>query len=369
MWSLCARLVAANHFIALLSILPQLSAFGGKRGLQPIAVKLSRMSLHRRRGAWLSTPSLLWINHSDAALHGLAVLGLAAAVKAIYGGTGACACLLLSNIAFLSFDPVFGLSMPWDCLLLEAGWIAALLPTPAAFTSFANLLVDPVPVQPAASWLIRWLLFRLMIGFGKMKFRGTSASDALYVRDFMILQPMPSRLGWYAHCYLPFFVFRLLLKAMFFTECLAPWLLFVPGIGSLPTQFTAILFIGLMFGILLHGSFGHFNTLTFALSLATRLPRQRTTPHLLSAIRVLRYTSRPPMQPRPSILPIHRLIHLPFTSGLSRSSLTFRKSTNGPHHTGVPSFQPYASYNPSDKSILTASSHHTPHRLSRSYLW
>ena len=319
MWSLCARLVAANHFIALLSILPQLSAFGGKRGLQPIAVKLSRIALHRRRGAWLSTPSLLWINHSDAALHGLAVLGLAAAVRAVCGGAGACACLLLSNIVFLSFDPVFGLSMPWDCLLLEAGWIAALLPTPAAFTSFANLLVDPVPVHPAASWLIRWLLFRLMIGFGKMKFRGTSPSDALYVRDFMILQPMPSRLGWYAHCYLPFFVFRLLLKAMFFTECLAPWLLFVPGIGSLPTQFTAILFIGLMFGILLHGSFGHFNTLTFALSLPLVFPDSAPpltssplsayydTPHgLLCSLALLFYL-------------FTGLIHLPFTSGLSRS--------------------------------------------------
>ena len=120
MWSLCARLVAVNHFIALLSILPQLSAFGGKRGLQPIAVKLSRMSLHRRRGAWLSTPSLLWINHSDAALHGLAVLGLAAAVRAVCGGAGACACLLLSNIVFLSFDRSLASRCP-GIAFLEAG--------------------------------------------------------------------------------------------------------------------------------------------------------------------------------------------------------------------------------------------------------
>ena len=66
-----------------------------------------------------------------------------------------------------------------------------------------------------------------MIGFGKLKFVGTSASDALYVRDFMILQPMPSRLGWLAH-YLPLPIHRLLLKGMWFTEMVAPFLLFFP---------------------------------------------------------------------------------------------------------------------------------------------
>ena len=55
--------------------------------------------------------------------------------------------------------------MPWACLLLEAGWVAALLPAPAP-----GALYDAEPVHPAAAWLVRWLLFRLMIGFGKLKF-------------------------------------------------------------------------------------------------------------------------------------------------------------------------------------------------------
>ena len=323
-WSLTFRCVALVECIALCSLLPQLAAFGGTRGLQPAAVKFARARLHRGRGAWLSAPSLLWFAHSDVALHAWAVLGIAAALRAAWGGTGACACLLLANAVFLSFDPVVGLSMPWDCLLLEAGWISALLPPPAA----GLVLTDATPVHPAAAFLVRWLLFRLMIGFGKLKFTGTHKSDALYVRDFMILQPMPSRLGWLAYCYMPHFVFRRLLGAMFFTELIAPWLLLLPfdliGISDAPCRLAALLFVGLMGGINAHGSFGHFNLLTASLCLpllpSGGCPSLHSTPSEVWALTTTRgmictlalafYVS-------------FGLLHLPFSSGLSRGFAAF----------------------------------------------
>ena len=241
LWSLCFRGIALTLCVALGSLWTQLDAFGGTRGLQPIAVKFRRIQLHRRH-AWLATPSVLWIACGDAALHGWVALGIAAALRAVWGGSGARTAILIANLIYLSFDPVFGLSMPWDCLLLEAGWLAPLLPSPSPPVSLAAMF-DAEPVHPVAAFLVRWLLFRLMIGFGKLKFRGTSASDALYVRDFMILQPMPSRLGWLVHCHLPRPVFRLLLKGMFVTEILAPWLLLLPLQHDAPCQLAAALFL------------------------------------------------------------------------------------------------------------------------------
>ena len=64
--------------------------------------------------------------------------------------------------------------MPWDCLLIEAAWIAAMLPPPSTASPRRRRAAPP-----AAAWLVRWLLFRLLFGFGKLKFVGTSASDKL----------------------------------------------------------------------------------------------------------------------------------------------------------------------------------------------
>lgn len=320
LWSLAFRGVALVQIIALSSLVPQLLAFGGTRGLQPVAVKLKVLKLHLgRRAAWLSTPTILWLSSTDSSLHGFALAGILAAMNAFIGGPGAALSLLFANIIFLSYDVVFGLSMPWDCLLLEAGWICALLPPPVL-----HELWDRTPVHPVAAWLVRWLLFRLMIGFGKLKFTGTHKSDQLYVRDFMILQPMPSRLGWLAHCYVPTFVFHLLLKVMFFTEICAPWLLFLPSIPFLhdaqPYRLAACLFVALMAGIFAHGSFGHFNLLTASLALPLLAPG---CPSVLSEWPPL-YTSHGVCSALAlAFYVLAGLLHLPFSSGISRGFAYF----------------------------------------------
>lgn len=142
----------------------------------------------------------------------------------------------------------------------------------------------------------------------------------------MILQPMPSRLGWLAHTYLPHTVFRLLLKGMFFTEMLAPWLLLLPLPYDLPTQhatqLAATLFVGLMGGIFLHGSFGHFNLLTVALALPLLLPA--AAPPLLSAPAACWASGHGRLCALAlALLGPLGMLHLPFTSGLSRSFASF----------------------------------------------
>lgn len=161
LWSLAFRGIALTLAIALSSLWAQLDAFGGTRGVQPVAVKLARLRLHLPR-PWLSTPTVLWLGHSDLALHGWAALGVSAALFAAWGGPGARGAILVAHAIFLSFDCVFGLSMPWDCLLLEAGWLAPLLPAPAPLDS-PGAVWDATPVHPAAAFLVRWLLFRVRV--------------------------------------------------------------------------------------------------------------------------------------------------------------------------------------------------------------
>jgi hypothetical protein len=47
-------------------------------------------------------------------------------------------------------------------------------------------------------WAYRWLLFRVLFGFGKLKFVGAGARDSCYVKSFLIGMPIPTRLGWWA---------------------------------------------------------------------------------------------------------------------------------------------------------------------------
>ena len=73
---------------------------------------------------------------------------------------------------------VVGLMYPWDCLLLESGILALFLPN-------LRSVILPVTVEPGSNWIemlsteeapnglavfmFRYLLFRLMFGFGKLK--------------------------------------------------------------------------------------------------------------------------------------------------------------------------------------------------------
>jgi hypothetical protein len=75
----------------------------------------------------------------------------------------------------------------------------------------------------------------------------------------MIMQPIPSRLGWLLHVHSPLWVHTLLLAGMFFAEIIVPFLVFFTG---WPRLLAALVLVGLQAGIQLHGNFGYFNVLT-----------------------------------------------------------------------------------------------------------
>ncbi len=104
--------------------------------------------------------------------------------------------------------------------------------------------------SPLVSFAFRWLLFRLMFGFGKLKFMGSTSKDqyvrntslspavlqmkltihlhiSLYLREFFTAQPIPSKSGFYIQK-LPQIVHKLALIFFFVVEIPIPFTFLYP---------------------------------------------------------------------------------------------------------------------------------------------
>src|SRR5262249_40437219 len=148
----------------------------------------------------------------------------------------------------LEFRALF---FPWDTLLQEAGFLALFLPQVHALPDW-NASALPLP---DVAFSFRWLVIRLMLGFAKDKFVGSTSSDNMYLRGFMVWMPMPTQLAWLGH-HAPRWFLRLSLYFMFFAEVIAPFLGF--GSGALRIV-SCVSLVGLMVGIGATGNWGFFN--------------------------------------------------------------------------------------------------------------
>ena len=152
------------------------------------------------------------------------------------------------------------LGYQWDALLLEAGLLSILL-APWGFRT-GRAARGP---SPAAIWLVRWLVFRLMLLSGVVKLTGGdpawSAWEAMAYH--YETQPLPSWTSWYMHQCPPWFQ-AASVGFVFWAELVAPFLIFGPrrvrmlGFGSIVT---------LQVLIAATGNFGFFNLLTVVLCL------------------------------------------------------------------------------------------------------
>ena len=123
----------------------------------------------------------------------LTLIGFTAAALVIYGGPYSSWALVVCYVCYLSLDLAVGLIFPWDCLLFEATVLALFLPATLPLPELAAVAAP----APALAWAYRLLLFRLMFGFGKQKFLGSTGKDLAYLKGFLIGQPLPSPVGWY----------------------------------------------------------------------------------------------------------------------------------------------------------------------------
>jgi len=186
------------YCVAFAILVQQVLPLLGARGILPIPFFLKRIGAlsDSRLSAWLTAPSLFWLDSSDTALLALAWLGFGLGLACLLGVCNA-PLLALAWIVYGSFvhtGQIF-YGYGWDMLLLETGFLAIFLapawhPWPRS---------SPVPALPVI-WLLRWLLFRLMFGAGLIKLRGDPCwSDLSCLVYHYETQPNPHPLSWLLH--------------------------------------------------------------------------------------------------------------------------------------------------------------------------
>ena len=265
------RLLGLMFAFAHAQLIPQILAIGGRRGQQSMQMRLRRFDIdfafpHN----YLAFPSLLMPLRRlppasfDRALQlGLAVgcaAGLLSAAALPLGALSSRVWLAVTWAVYLSYANIArGLNFPWDYLLLEMGFLSLLLPAVVP----GSLALARAPTA-LSSLSLRWLLFRLMFGFGKMKFSGsTPLTDLSYMHGFLINQPLPTVFGWLLH-QLPLPAHWLALALFFVSEIAVPFG-FVLATGAL-RRLCAVATLALQATIGASGSYGFFNLLSALLA-------------------------------------------------------------------------------------------------------
>lgn len=187
LWGLYSRLLGLVYAIALLAFVPQLIPLSGNRGITPCApaLRTARQHFGSLAALWWF-PSFFWISSADFMLVLIPLVGgLSGLAVAVLGGSWSPFLLRLAWACLLSIDAgCHTLVYPWDSLLLEVGFIAPFLPASVGLGA-DGLLLQCLPAaalpSPLLQWAHRWVLFRLMVGFGKLKFVGTGWQDRFYI--------------------------------------------------------------------------------------------------------------------------------------------------------------------------------------------
>jgi hypothetical protein len=212
------------YTFAFYSLARQMRGLIESQGLLPAAPFLERV--HRALGstAYVRLPTLFWFGCSDSVMQAACWLGvgLSLAVLAGWANAPVLACLWVLYLSFVHVGQVF-YGYGWELLLLETGFLAIFFAPPWSARAFP---ASPPPV--AVVWLLRWVLFRLMLGAGLIKLRGDPCWVQLTcLADHYETQPNPSPLSWYFHA-MPLWFHRGGVLFNHFVELVVPWGYFGP---------------------------------------------------------------------------------------------------------------------------------------------
>ncbi len=291
------RGIALVYLIAFASFGVQAVGLVGERGILPLGSYLEAVAQAYGRGAFWVAPGIFWLNHTDAMLRGVTAAGVLLSVTVIVGGPTTRFGLGLLWILYLSVvsaGQTF-FSFQWDLLLLEAGFLAI----------FAN-------GTAVRTWLIWWLLFRLMFLSGAVKllsgdptWRSLSA-----LRYHYETQPLPTPIAWYMH-QAPSWFQTLSVVFVFVAELGAPLFIFF---GPRFRLVAAAVMVTLQLLIALTGNYTFFNLLAVLLCIPLfDDERLRRTPGL---IRAAADRAFPPRWPRIELATSAVLLALLITLGL-----------------------------------------------------
>src|SRR5438034_3178464 len=201
------RALGVIYLIAFVSLWVQVDGLIGSDGVSPVNQFLPAVHAQLGKDAYAILPTLCWFSTSNAFLHFLCGGGVALSVLLIFGI--APALWLVALFAFYLSLTIAGqtfLSFQWDVLLLETGFLSIFLaPWRLWPGELICLLGSPppataAPVSRAGLFLLKFLLFKLMVMSGMVKL--TSGDDCwwdLTALDYHYWsQPLPTVIGWWA---------------------------------------------------------------------------------------------------------------------------------------------------------------------------
>jgi hypothetical protein len=255
------RLLGLVYAAAFASAAYQVEPLLGEHGLLPAQRFLAARAAEHGSAwqAFLEAPTLFVLSASDATLLGAALLGLGLALAVLAGVENALVMLVLWAL-YLSIDHVgqrfWGYG--WEMLLVETGLTAVFL---CPLRSVAPLSNAPVP--RLAVWLLRWILFRLILGAGLIKLRGDPCwSELTCTMVHYETQPIPGPLSHALH-HAPAWWHTLEGAFVLAAELVAPLCFFGPRQARLVAGVVQVL---LQLGLLISGNLSFLNYLTLALA-------------------------------------------------------------------------------------------------------
>jgi lipase maturation factor 1 len=256
------RLLGLIFLIAFVSLWVQIDGLIGSNGITPVAqfLPVARAQLGDRAVSIL--PTLCWLNSSDAFLHFLCGGGVVLSLLLICGIAPATS--LVALVIFYLSLAIAGqtfLSFQWDILLIETAFLAIFLAPWRLWWTRAN---EP-PVSRAAIFLLKLLLFKLMIMSGVVKL--TSGDDSwfnLTALDYHYWsQPLPTAIGWWADQHPEWFK-KFSVAFCLVVEVIVPFFIWAPRRLRL-LACGLLIFLQIVIGAT--GNYNFFNLLTIALCL------------------------------------------------------------------------------------------------------
>ena len=256
------RLLGLVYLFAFLNAWFQWLPLLGAHGLLPARELLQDVGAKygSALGFW-KVPTLFWLGSSDAAFAWAAGIGLALSLVVVLGlaNVPLTAALWLLYMSFVHVGQIF-YGYGWEVLLLETGFLAifvAPLWRPWPFQA-----ESPPPVE--VMWLLRWLVFRLMIGAGLIKMRGDPCwRDLTCMLYHYETQPIPNPLSLYLH-HLPAWFHAIETAFNHFVELVVPFFVFGPRRAR---HVAGALIIVFQILLILSGNLSFLNWLTIAIAI------------------------------------------------------------------------------------------------------
>lgn len=283
------RLLAYVYFVAFFAAWNQNRGLMGQNGLQPAMDYWPRLQAHLDTSPWhgfLQYPSLFWwIPLGDSTMDGVAMLGMVVsflALTGVYVSWLSIAILWLVQFSLINMSAHTAFyQYGWESQLLETGVLALFLCELPGIQSNGrlNLAIFPRHDRTEESpskvilWLFRWLSFRISLGAGLIKVRGSSCwTHKTCLWYHFETQPIPSPFSFFFH-FLPKSTLSQAVDLDLFVQLYTSWMALLIGeqqywLIRTIVRMAGWIQTGFMVNIMLSGNFSFLNHLTIVPALA-----------------------------------------------------------------------------------------------------